>query len=171
VNQALLITGPPGAGKSSVLNRLITLLEIRGVAHGAVEVDELSRGWPYPVPAEWEPRLALMCTDMRAAGRTLLIVVATVESATQLERVVAAIGAEQTTVVCVTGPADIVAGRIAAREPDNWPGKSELIAHAARLALIIPHLPGIDGVISSIDLSAEHIAEDLLTTYLSKHIF
>jgi hypothetical protein len=73
--------------------------------------------------------------------------------------------------VCVTAPPDIAAARVAAREPDDWPGKAELVTHAARLALVIPHLKGVDGVISSIDLGAEKIAEDLLTTYLSKHIF
>jgi adenylate kinase family enzyme len=170
-DHALLITGPPGAGKSSALDRLSTLLEIRGVSHGAVEVDELSRGWPAPPPAQWEKRLALVCTDLRADGRERLLVVATVQSEAQLDRVVEAIGPAQTTVVCLTAPAEIVAARVAAREPDDWPGKATLVAHSARLALVIPHLPRVDGVISSIDLSAQQIAADILTTYLSKHIF
>ncbi len=166
MNHALLITGPPGAGKSSTLNRLSTLLEIHGVRHGAVEADELSRGWPYPAEAEWEKRLAFVCEDMRRDARDLLLVVATVEDAAMLARVVAAIGGHHTTVLALTAPAEIVAARVAAREPDDWPGKADLEAHAARLALAIPHLPGIDGVISSIDLSAEQIAADIWSTYL-----
>jgi ribose 1,5-bisphosphokinase PhnN len=164
---ALLITGPPGAGKSSALDRLSTLLEIRGVPHRAVEVDELSRGWPAPSAAEWEKRLAMVCGNLRADGRELVLVVATVHSEAQLERVVGAIGATQTTVVCLTAPAEIVAARVAAREPDDWPGKAALVAHAAQLARIIPHLQRVNGVISSTDLSAQRVAEDLLTTYLS----
>jgi hypothetical protein len=48
------LTGAPGAGKSSVLERLATLLEIEGVEFGALEQSSLggvrhgfraSRGW------------------------------------------------------------------------------------------------------------------------------
>jgi adenylylsulfate kinase-like enzyme len=51
---AVLLTGAPGAGKSSVLERLATLLEIEGVEFGALEQSSLggvrhgfraSRGW------------------------------------------------------------------------------------------------------------------------------
>jgi adenylate kinase len=43
---AVVLTGAPGAGKSSVLDRLATLLEIEGVEFGALESEQL--GWGSP---------------------------------------------------------------------------------------------------------------------------
>lgn len=45
---AIILTGAPGSGKSSVLAALSTLLEIEGVAFGAIESEQLARGWPWP---------------------------------------------------------------------------------------------------------------------------
>ncbi len=167
MSQALLITGPPGAGKSSALNRLSTLLELREVCYGAVEADELARGWPVTDFEEWAPRLALVCADMRHADRGLLLVVATVETDAQLEATVGAIGAEQTSVVCLTAPPAVVASRVAAREPDDWPGKAWLVAHAEEVAHEIPRLTGVDGVISTAEAGPGEIALTLWKTYLS----
>jgi hypothetical protein len=167
VTRALLITGPPGAGKSSVLDRLSTLLELRGVAYGAVEADELARGWPFCRYEEWVRRLGLICADMRRAGRELLLVVATVETDDQLTRAVGAIGADEASVVCLTAAPGVVAARVAAREPDDWPGKPWLVAHAAEVAEEIPRLAGIDAVISSENRRPEQIAEEILATYLT----
>ena len=40
---AVVLTGPPGAGKSSVLEKLVTLLEIERIEFGALESEQL--GW------------------------------------------------------------------------------------------------------------------------------
>jgi hypothetical protein len=55
-----------------------------------------------------------------------------------------AIGADQVTTVLLSAPPDVVAARIDAREPDLWPGKQGLIAHARRLAVTMAHPAGID---------------------------
>jgi putative protein kinase ArgK-like GTPase of G3E family len=41
---ALVLTGSPGAGKSAVLEALSGLLEEAGVAHGALESEQLAMG-------------------------------------------------------------------------------------------------------------------------------
>lgn len=43
---ALILTGPPGAGKSSVLEALTTLLELDGVEYSALESEQLAWGSP-----------------------------------------------------------------------------------------------------------------------------
>ncbi len=41
---ALVLIGAPGSGKSTVLDALAAELEREGVAHGAIETEELTRG-------------------------------------------------------------------------------------------------------------------------------
>jgi hypothetical protein len=167
MTRALLITGPPGAGKSSALDRLSTRLEQERIPYGAVEADELARGWPFSEFSEWAPRLGLVCGSMRRAGRELLLVVATVETDAQLAGAVSAIGAASTTVVCLSAAPSTVAARVAAREPDDWPGKAWLVTHAAAVAAEIPRLTGIDAVIDSETTGPAEIAERLFSTYLA----
>jgi hypothetical protein len=51
---------------------------------------------------------------------------------------------DQQLVVCLHASSDTVASRIAQREPDRWPGKQRLIAHARRLALTIPQIQPVE---------------------------
>jgi hypothetical protein len=44
VTAALILTGSPGSGKSSVLDTLSTLLEIDGTSFGAIESEQLACG-------------------------------------------------------------------------------------------------------------------------------
>lgn len=158
VTAALLLTGAPGSGKSSVLEALGTLLEREGIEHGAIESEELTRGFP-PLAgellvAQLVPLLALQ----REAGRELFLVAFTAESAEQLRAVRAATGAARTLVVCLRAPASVLAARLDRREPDRWPGKQGLIAHARRLALTAPLLAGIDLTIETDGRDAQDVA-------------
>lgn len=155
---ALVLTGAPGAGKSSVLEALSGLLEEAGVAHGALESEQLAWGAPWLADAAVFTQLAAVCRLQREAGRRLFLVSATTETEAELAGVRAAIGADRTLVVCLEAAADIVAARIAAREPDWWTGKARLIEHARGLAGVIPALPGIDVVVSTEGAAARDVA-------------
>ncbi|MGA8335221.1 MAG: hypothetical protein WB761_10785, partial [Solirubrobacteraceae bacterium] len=61
-------------------------------------------------------------------------------------------------VVCLAASTDIAAERVAAREPDSWPGKAALVDHARTLAQQIPAIPGLDLVISTVDRAAADVA-------------
>jgi energy-coupling factor transporter ATP-binding protein EcfA2 len=159
--QALLITGAPGSGKSTLLDTLSTLLEIDEVTFGAVEGDELARGWPYPSLPEVLPRLAALTALQREAGRNLMLVVATTENDGELEQVIEAIGAERTLVVCLRAPAEVVAARVAAREPEEWPGKQSLVDHASDLALAMPALRRIDAIVDTLGRPAQTVASEV----------
>lgn len=149
VTAALVLTGAPGTGKTSVLEALTTLLEIDEVAYGAIECEQLAWGSPWLRPAEWVPILAAVISLQRQAGRRLSLVVATTESHAELRAVLGAVAAERVLVVCLDAPPATVAVRIAAREPDAWPGKAALIAHARELAKSIPALTGVDLVLDT----------------------
>jgi chloramphenicol 3-O-phosphotransferase len=145
VTVALILTGAPGAGKSSVLEALTTLLEIDGVEYAALESEQLAWGHPWLAPAQWLPQLAAVMALQREAGRRLFLVAATTETTEELRDVVAAVGADRTVVVLLIAAADVVAARVDAREPDRWPGKRRLIAHARELAVSMPRdLEGVD---------------------------
>jgi hypothetical protein len=146
---AVLLIGAPGAGKSATLDALATQLEIDGVAHGALESEELSRGWPLLAAEEWLAQLDVVLARQRAAGRALFLVAATVEDERELRAAREACACERVLVVCLSAAPDLAAGRVAEREPERWPGREQLIAHARRLAVTVPLLAGIDLVIDT----------------------
>jgi chloramphenicol 3-O-phosphotransferase len=156
--RALVLTGAPGSGKSSVLQALGTELELRGVEYGAIESEQLAWGSPWLAPAQWLPQLAAVLRLQVDAGRRLLLVAATTETTAELRGVVEATGADQVLVVCLRARPATVGARIDRREPDRWPGKRGLIEHARGLAEAIPVIDGIDHVIGTDDARAEDVA-------------
>ncbi len=162
----VILTGAPGSGKSSVLDALGSLLEADEIPFGAIETEELARGWPWLTPEQWMPQLSSSVEFQREAGRTTFLIVATTETEAELRTVIDAVGAEPAVVVCLTAPPQLVARRVAEREPDYWPGKASLIDHSRQLAVDIPSLPGIDATWSTVDRRPEEVAlevKELLT--------
>jgi broad-specificity NMP kinase len=159
---AVLITGAPGSGKSSVLDALGTLLEIAGVAHGAIETEQLTRGAP-PLGSELlVAQLRDVIELQRGAGRRLFLIAFTAESAEQLRAAQGAIGAERALVVALHAPADVLAARLQAREPDRWPGKAGLIAHARELAPLAAAIEGVEQAIDTAGREPEDVAREVL---------
>jgi hypothetical protein len=145
VTCALILTGAPGTGKSSVLDALSTLLEIEGVEHSALESEHFARGLPWLATPDWLVQLEAVVGLQRNAGRRLFLVTATTETTNELRGVADAIDADRAVAVLLVAAPDVVAERLGAREPDRWPGKAALIAHARELAVSMPHdLDGID---------------------------
>lgn len=159
---AVLLTGAPGSGKSSVLDALCTLLELDGVEHGAIESEQLTRGFPPLSNGLLAEQLGAALAIQRRAGRQLLLLAFTAESAAELDAVRAAAGAERTLAVCLRAPAPELAARLAEREPDRWPGKAGLIAHARELADLAPSLAGLDLAIDTSGRDAERVAGAVL---------
>jgi chloramphenicol 3-O-phosphotransferase len=168
MTDAIILTGAPGSGKSAVLGALSTLFEIDRVTFGAIESEELARGFPWLPPQQWLRQLTAVVSLQREAGRETFAVVATTENEQELRAVIDAIGAERLLVVCLTAPADLVAERLERREPDSWPGKRGLIEHARRLALEIPAIPGIDVTLSTVDRNADEVADEIRELTLAR---
>ncbi|XGU18496.1 hypothetical protein ACETU7_22225 [Rhodococcus sp. 3Y1] len=92
----LLLTGPPGAGKSSVLTALHDRLGEAGVSNAMIEVDELERCYP-PLGTERAiAHVGMLCASYREAGYELLFLTATVEDDDYGRALLAATGAEGT---------------------------------------------------------------------------
>ncbi len=158
---ALFLTGSPGSGKSTTLGALSTLLEIDGIAHGAIESEQLAWGWPWLSVEQAAQQLAAVLEFQRGAGRRLFLVAAGFYDARELRLLVGAVGAERSLVVALAAPAETVAARLAAREPDSWPGKADLISRARVLADVAPAVEGVDLVVDSSSARPEHVAEQV----------
>jgi energy-coupling factor transporter ATP-binding protein EcfA2 len=159
VTVALILTGPPGAGKSSVLEALTTLLELDGVEYSALESEQLAWGSPWLSPEQRLPQLTAVMTLQRDVGRRLFLLAATTETTDELRRVANAVGADRTLAVLLVANPDVVAARLDAREPDRWPGKANLIAHPRQLAVSMPReLEGVDASIETDGRTAVDVA-------------
>ena len=160
---AIVITGAPGSGKSSVTQAFTTLLDNAGIAHGAIESEHLAWGTPWLSEAEMCEQLAALVRLQRGYGRRLFVVVATTETQEDLDGLLAAIGAERSLVACLRAPGDVCAVRVLEREPERWAARESLAEHARELAAVIPELPGVDVVLDTDGRDAEAVAAELLT--------
>jgi predicted ATPase len=84
---AVLLTGAPGAGKTSVLEKLATLLEIEGVEFGALESEQLGWGSPWLSGELWLGQLRAVLDLQRQAGRRRFLIAATTETSDDLAAV------------------------------------------------------------------------------------
>ena len=150
-----MLTGSPGAGKSSVIEALTTLLGNAGIEYGAIETEQLGWGVPWLPPEE---EIAMLGLLVRRQGRARHLVVATTETEAHLQALLDEIGAERTFVACVAAPPEVVRQRVLDREPAAWAGREPLAAHAFELASVIPQLPGVDLVVSTEGRRREDVA-------------
>jgi chloramphenicol 3-O-phosphotransferase len=165
---AMILTGAPGSGKSSVLNALSTSLELEEVAFGAIESEQLARGCPWLEASQWVPQLAAIIELQKKAGRDMFLVVATTETEEELRGVIDAVGVDRVVVICLSAPAEVVAQRVADREPDSWPGKTALVERARRLAEAIPSIPSVDLIIQTVDRRPVDVAAEVTDALLAR---
>jgi AAA domain len=146
---AVVITGPPGAGKSSVLTALVDDLIDDDVANAALDVDEVVRSHPVLDDALWRRLVGGIAALFRDAGHRLLIVAETLETDADTARLLEVLGADEHLLVRLEAPADTLAARIVAREPESWSGRDGLVEAARRLAAAMPALRGVDLVLGT----------------------
>jgi chloramphenicol 3-O-phosphotransferase len=155
---AVVITGPPGAGKTSVLTALTDALSDDDIAHAAVEVEMLVWTHPALTDEQWRRQLRLNCRLYRDAGHTLLLLAQTLETDDDVAELLAAVDADDTLLVRLEAPPQTLAERIVEREPASWSGLSGLVEHAQELAASMPELAGIDLVLSTAEQRPDEVA-------------
>src|SRR5215467_13125610 len=117
----LVVTGPPGVGKTTVAAEVSEQLDQAGVAHAFVDVDSLR--WCYPRLAHDRFRiglamqnLAAVWVNFQAAGATSLMLADVVESREELVRYQAAVPGADVLVVRLHATQAALAARLGQRE-------------------------------------------------------
>jgi len=156
---AVVITGPPGAGKTSVLTALADALSDDNVPHAAVEAEALR--WAYPgLTDEQEMRhVKAVCALYREAGHALMLIGQTIETDDNLAQLLDAIGADESFVVRLEARPATLVERVIQREPQGWSGLGDLVAHAQELAALVPAPGSVDLVLSTEGQRPEAVAE------------
>jgi cytidylate kinase len=159
--RAVVLTGSPGAGKTSVLHALAALLDDDGVPHGVIESEQLAAGHPWLPEAQCYAVLEEVIRVQRGFGRRLFLIAATTETDEHIAGLLAAIAADHHTVVCLEAAPETAARRVYDREPAQWHGRDRLVQAARRLATRIPALDGIDLRVSTEGRDPREVAREL----------
>lgn len=146
---ALVLTGPPGSGKSEVAASLHDSLADQGLDAALVEVDALSRSHPPTDRERSISHLAMMAASYREMGSVLIVITATVEDDDYGEAVLEASGADSRLVVRLDAEPETMRERLLAREPPGWGGLPELLNASRRLAVEMQELADVDLVVST----------------------
>lgn len=158
---AVLVTGPPGSGKTVTLTALLDALAEDGIPHAGVDVDEITQAYPFP-------NLAQRCEHLRAwrdsharAGATLLIVAEVIESREHHADVLAALGVDDELLVRLLADPATMRQRIVAREPAGWFGLGHLLDEMRRLQAAMTSLEGVHLVLDSERLTVPEVIESI----------
>ena len=155
---AVLVTGPPGAGKTATMIALADALADEGIAHAAVDVDEVAWAFPYPDLAGRCHHLRAAWAAHREAGHELLLVSEVVESSEHLAQILGAVEADDHLLVRLEATPATMRERIVDREPPTWSGLEHLIGEMERYAVSLEELDGVHLSLDSENLTPEEIA-------------
>src|SRR3954451_6592652 len=162
------MTGPPGPGKTSVLEALTDALPADHARPATVEVDRLASAHPPLEDDQWTLPVTAVCgLYRRRFGYGLLLVTATVESAQDLRDVVVAVGADAHAVVRLEAEPETLRRRIVEREPETFAELDELVAASARLGPVIAGLDGIALALSTEGRRPAQVAAEIRDAFAS----
>lgn len=128
----VLVTGAPGVGKTTYLTALTDVLADDGVAHAAIDADDVSWAYPYPDLKARTVYIRRMWEAHRDQGHDLLLLGELVESPDHLGELLEAVGAGDHLLVRLTAPYMLLRQRILAREPVEWSGTEHLLEETRR---------------------------------------
>jgi len=160
----LLITGPVGAGKSTVAAEAGRLLREANIPHALVDLAWLEQCWPVPADDPWNERLthrnlACLWANFRQAGAGRLILVRVLEARSLLRQVAEAVPGAEITVVRLRVPLAVLHARIRAREAGD-PGW--FLGAATHTANVLEQARVEDYSVDNQDRPVAVVAEEVL---------
>jgi len=117
----LVVSGPVGAGKTTIAGEAGLMLQQAGVPHAVVDLATVAMCWPPPDDDPWNERLvhrnlAAMWDQFRAAGASRLIVCRVLEDRSLLRHIRDAVPGAEIVVVHLQVPIDLLRHRLRARQ-------------------------------------------------------
>lgn len=122
----LLLTGPVGVGKSTVLSKIAWLLTQAGLPHAAVDLAVMGQVWPAPADDPWNERLihhnlACLWANFRDAGAERLVLARLPEARSLLRYVEVAVPGAAIAVVRLRASLPVLEARMRHREQGGDP--------------------------------------------------
>jgi len=122
----LVITGPIGVGKATVLSDAARQLREATVPHAAVDLAKIGAVWPVPTDDPWNEQiihrnLACMWANFHDAGAQRLLVERVLEARSLLRHIESAVPGAAITVVRLRAPKELLEARIRHREQGQDP--------------------------------------------------
>lgn len=120
-DRVLVITGPVGAGKSTIAAALSDILAAQDIPHGMIDVDYVRRCYPAPPNDRFHAALgrrntAAVAANYRAAGARVIILADVVEHQEQRSEYEIAIPNAAVRIVRLRVPMDLIAERLRMRQ-------------------------------------------------------
>lgn len=137
---ALLITGPPGSGKSATLEALSDGLHDQDIAHACLDADALSWAHPAVSPEAQTRHVGVLASLYRDDGYDLLLVAGPIASATERDVLIHALAADDCFVVRLDASQETLRDRIVAREPAGWSQLGRLLERAGEMSTVMASL-------------------------------
>lgn len=156
---AVVLTGPPGSGKTAAFTALLDSLAEDAVPHAGVDVDEVSWAFPFPDVAQRCARLRAWRESHSQFGANLFVVAEAVESPAHLAELLAVLGADDHLLLRLHATSARLRERVIAREPSGWFGLGHLLAEMERLHGTMPSLPGVHLVLDTETLTVREVTE------------
>lgn len=160
----LLISGPTGAGKTTVAAEINDVLAEHKVPNAAVDLDALV--WQWPPTSKWNDdllfeNLAAMWPNYRAHGTTHLVLARVLEERAALERYRAAVPGAAITVCRLTAPEPLRRARLRTRMP-HGPSLDWHLARTVELERKLEHVSCEDFVVSNDTRPVRAVALEIL---------
>lgn len=161
----LLLTGPVGAGKSTVAGQAAWLLREAGIPHALVDLAHIGQCWPVPADDPWHERLlhrnlACMWANFQQAGAQRLLLTRVLEARSLLRHVTAAVPGAQITVVRLRTPLPLLQARIRARDAAD---PSWFLGAATHTAAALEQAAPEDHLVDNTDRPAAEVAAEVLS--------
>lgn len=168
----LVISGPPGVGKTTLAWQLFSRCTSAGLDPAMVDLDLLGAAWPAPADDPHQSRLkaqnlAAVWANFQANGSRRLIVAAVVETESEKQMLRAAVGGDL--LLCrLKASAGTLADRIRGRGRDVGDDMDKLTRRAAELSIQLAERDVGDLVLDTDLQTPDEVADVALTAWLSR---